>query len=321
MMGNRGFDTIRGIELEDCEKNRALDYIKKAYRYSFRYLFPYIKKHLRELGTLRSDLAGLYDSCLNAIDTIETVLNDRHFKALVHEDPRHIFLLASSKKFPHVFDGYKGRSMNISPEWQHMACSLLKIAHLIKSIEEDNQDVNDYAQLGLHLEMQGQGLDNLYNYDWENPGHLPDTVPAQRAFVKVATFFHKLKESVKFNDSKNGLEFKSGDGVDVDIVNIKARLKSPESMFTKLGKNVEGEAHTIRDMLAITFILRNIHDTLKLFHALQKRGVILQENTISPSITQTLFKSPEEMNEAVRNLMISLSQSEGEVYAPDADTL
>jgi uncharacterized protein (TIGR04562 family) len=240
---------------------------------------------------------------------------------LLNEDPRHIFLLVSSKKYPDVFAGYKGRNMEILPEWQQMACSILKIAYLIKSIEEDNQDVNDYAQLGLYLEMQGQGLHDLYGYDWENPKHLPDTVPAQRAFVKVATFFHKLKESVILNDKKNCLEFKSGDGVDVDIAEIKARLKSPESMFTKLGKNVEGEAHTIRDMLAITFILKKNHDTLKLFHALQKRGVILQENTISPSITQTLFNSPEEMMEAVRHLMISLSQSEGKVASPHYDEL
>jgi len=71
--------------------------------------------------------------------------------------------------------------------------------------------------------------------------------------------------------------FNSGDGVEVDIADIKSRLKSPESMFTKLGKDIEGEAQDIRDILAITFILKSKDDTLKLFHALQKRGVILQE--------------------------------------------
>jgi hypothetical protein len=39
-------------------------------------------------------------------------------------------------------------------------------------------------------------------------------------------------------------------------------------------------------------ILRSMDDTLKLFHALQKRGVILQENTASHSITQTLVIKP-----------------------------
>jgi uncharacterized protein (TIGR04552 family) len=39
--------------------------------------------------------------------------------------------------------------------------------------------------------------------------------------------------------------------------------------------------------------------------------VILQENTASHSITQTLFNRPEDMKEAVHRLMISLSQSGG----------
>ena len=45
---------------------------------------------------------------------------------------------------------------------------------------------------------------------------------------------------------------------------------------------------------------------------MQKKGVILQENTNSQSITQTLFDAPESMIEAVRRLMVSLSQSAGE---------
>jgi uncharacterized protein (TIGR04562 family) len=84
-------------------------------------------------------------------------------------------------------------------------------------------------------------------------------------------------------------------------------------MFTKLGKSVEGEAHDIRDILAITFLLKSREDTLTLFHALQKRGVILQENTVSHSITQTLFDTPVDMIEAVRRLALALSRSEGSV--------
>lgn len=135
--------------------------------------------------------------------------------------------------------------------------------------------------------------------------------------MKISTFFHKLKESITLDAEKRCLIFDSGDGVEVDIVRIESRLKSPESMFTKLGKNAEGEAYDIRDILAITFILRNKDDTLKLFHAMQKRGVILQENTISRSITQTLFESPERMKDAVRRLMLSLSQSERAYRMPD----
>ena len=192
---------------------------------------------------------------------------------------------------------------------------------MIKSIEEDSQDINGYAQLGLFLEMQGQSLDDLFNYNWENPRHLPESESAQMAFVKISTFFHKLRESLCHDEKKGCLVFNSGDGVDVDIVEVKSRLKSPESMFTKLGKDVEGDAHDIRDILAITFILKNSDDTLKLVHALQKRGVILQENTLSHSITQTLFDSPHSMVSAVRELMVSLARSEGSTAVPGEEEL
>ncbi len=207
--------------------------------------------------------------------------------------------------------------MEITPAWQQGGCALLKMSHLIKSIEEDSQDINDYAQLGIFLASEGLSLNDLYQYDWERPGHLPESESAQRAFVKLSAFFHKLKESMGHDAGKGCLVFNSGDGVEVCIVDIKARLKSPESMFTKLGKDVEGEAWDIRDILAITFLLKSKDDTLKLFHALQKRGVILQENTVSHSITQTLFGTPESMVEATRRLMLSLAQSEGKDARPD----
>jgi len=203
-----------------------------------------------------------------------------------------------------------------------MACALLKMSHLIKSIEEDCQDINDYAQLGFFLAAQGQNLDALYQYDWEHPIHLPESESAQLAFVKISTFFHKLKQFISCDADKDCLVFNSGDGVEVDIADIKARIKSPESMFTKLGKDVEGEAYDIRDILAITFILKEKEDTLKLFHALQKRGVILQEYTASHAITQTLFDDPESMIEPVRRLMISLAQSACQLETPSpADLL
>ena len=58
--------------------------------------------------------------------------------------------------------------------------------------------------------------------------------------LKISSFFHKLKESITFDDQQNGFVFDSGDGVRVNITEIKARLKSTESMFTKLGKDFEG---------------------------------------------------------------------------------
>ncbi len=321
MMGNRGFDTVDDNELHEDEKKRAQKYVEQAYRYFLYSMFPFLKNQLRGLLSLNSGNAGLYRDCLQSIGEIESTLHSREFRNIVFDDPRHLFLLASSKKYPRVFYGYKGALMDVPPVWQRTACSILKMAHLIKSIEEDSQDINDYAQLGLFLEEQGQRLEDLYNYDWQNPEHIPESEAAQRAFVKISTFFHKLRESVGFDMKKGCLVFNSGDGVEVDIVDIKSRLKSPESMFTKLGKDVQGEAHNIRDILAITFILKSRDDTLKLFHALQKRGVILQENTISPSVTQTLFDDPGSMMEAVRRLMVSLCRSEGKDIVPDEKEL
>lgn len=321
MMANRGFDTFGNNELQESEKERASRYIVRVYKYFIDWMFPFLKNQLEGLAALNSVNADLYRNCLRAIGETESVLKDAEFRRIVDEDPRHLFLLASSRKYPHVFYGYNGLDMEVPVVWQQTACSILKMGHLIKSIEEDSQDIDDYAQLGFFLEMQGQSLYDLYDYCWEHPGRLPESESAQRAFVKISTFFHKLKESMKFEPKKGCLVFNSGDGVEVDIAEIKARLKSPQSMFTKLGKDVEGEAYDIRDILAITFILKSREDTLKLFHALQKRGVILQENTASHSITQTLFGSPQDMIEAVRRLMISLSQSEGSNEMPGAKEL
>lgn len=311
MMGNRGFDTYGGKELEESEKTRARKYIENAYRYCFVHMFPFLSEQLSSLLNLGSRNYSHYENCLRSIYEIEEMLNNPNLQEIIDEDPRHLFLLASSNKYPHVFNGYKNRDMVVPKEWQQMACALLKVAYLIKSIEEDSQDINDYAQLGIFLELQGQRLNDLYNFDWANPVNIPDSDAAKRAFVKITTFFHKLKESVRSDLKKNHLIFDSGDGVKIDIVEIKSRLKTPASMSTKLGKDVEGEAQDIRDILAITFILRSSDDTLKLFHALQKRGVILQENTVSSSLTQTLFNNPESMSIAVKSLMNSLSKSEG----------
>lgn len=316
MMGNRGFDTDAGDEMPDSEKERARQYIEQACNYFFGWMFPFTRGQLEALAAMKSVNSALYLNCLDATGRLETILQNVEFRKMIGEDPRHLFLLASSKKYPRVFSGYGGKDAVIPDEWQQAACSLLKMGHLIKSVEEDSQDINDYAKLGLYLQSHRQSLDDLYNYDWENPGEVPESEPAQRAFVKLSAFFHKLKESLAFDPGKGCLVFNSGDGVEVEIAAIKARLKSPESMFTKLGKNLEGEAYDIKDILAITFILRNRDDTLKLFHALQKRGVILQENTASHSITQTLFDNPQSMREATRRLMIALSRSEGKNELP-----
>jgi len=317
MMANRGFDTLGSVELRESERKRAIHYIRRAYDYFFKGLFPFVSHQLDCLASLHSPNETLYRSCLTSLAEAATILQDHSFKGLVDDDPRHLLLLASSRKYPLVFSGYRERTFVVPLAWQQAACCLLKMVHLIKSIEEDSQEINDYAQLGFFLEDEGVGLNDLYKFEWERPSHIPDTEPAQRAFVKISSFFLRLRESLSFDKKKDCLVFNSGDGVDVEIAEVKARFKSPVSMVTKLGKDVEGEAFDIRDILAITFILKDVNDTLKLFHALQKRGVILQENTASHSITQTLFKDPESMKEAVRRLMISLAKGRGRNELPD----
>lgn len=321
MMENRGFDVTSNGDLPVGEKERASNYSQQAYKYFFNGVHPFIKSQLEKLLALMSINSGHYRSCLQALSKIESTLTDPEFVQIIEADPRHLFLMASSRKYPDIFCGYRETHLQIPLAWQQTACALLKLAHLIKSIEEDSQDINDFAQLGLFLESQQQSLDDLYRYDWDNPQHIPSSEPAQQAFVKISSFFHKLKASLFIDSGHNGLIFNSGDGVHVNIPEIKARLKSPESMFTKLGKDMEGEAFDIRDILAITFILQDKDDTLKLFHALQKRGVILQENTASHSIMQTLFDDPESMLEAVQRLMVSLSQSEGNSALPTREVL
>jgi uncharacterized protein (TIGR04562 family) len=317
MMANRGFDTLGSTELRESERKRALQYIHRAYDYCFKGLFPFVSHQFNGLSSQRSPNEIFYRTCLTAITEIVAILEDPSFKSIVDDDPRHLLLLASSCKYPYVFSGYQEKSLAVPHAWQQASCGLLKMVHLIKSIEEDSQDINDYAELGFFLEAQGVGLNDLYKFEWAHPPNIPDTEPARRAFVKISLFFHRLRESLSFDKKKGCLVFNSGDGVDVEIAEVKARFKSPGSMVTKLGKDVEGEAFDIRDILAITFILKDMNDTLKLFHALQKRGVILQENTVSHSITQTLFNNPESMKEAVRRLMISLAKGRGRNEFPD----
>ncbi|MBS1127615.1 MAG: hypothetical protein H6Q93_1604 [Nitrospirae bacterium] len=158
MLGNRGFDTPDNT-LQESERERARTYIEQAYRYFLNWLFPFSKNQLERLAALHSANSDLYRQCLRTIGETESILIGTEFQEIVNEDPRHLFLLASSRKYPHVFYGYKGQNREVPPEWQQTACSLLKMGHLIKSIEEDSQDIADYAQLGFFMEMQGQSLD------------------------------------------------------------------------------------------------------------------------------------------------------------------
>ena len=202
MMGNRGFDTLGRDDLRPGEKARAASYIRQVDRYLSEWLLPFVDRQLAELAALKSSNRAIYAGCRRALAKLRSVLADEELRRLVTEDPRHLFLLASSRKYPTLFHGYRGRKIVVPGAWQRMACAMLKMGHIIKSIEEDSQDIHDYAQLGLFLESHGQDLDELFNFNWERPDILPDDEAAERAFVKVSTFFHKLKESMTFDPAR-----------------------------------------------------------------------------------------------------------------------
>jgi len=166
MMGNRGFDTYGGDDLEEREKARPIRYIDQAYRYFLEFLLPSVKGQMERLQALDSANHDIYLSCAQGVEKIEAQLGSRDFKEVVFQDPRYLFLMASSRKYPHVLSGYRGAHREVASGWQRLSCSLLKAAHLIKSIEEDSQDINDFAQLGMFLQAQGRNLHDLYQFEW-----------------------------------------------------------------------------------------------------------------------------------------------------------
>ena len=320
MLGNRGFSVIDG-ELGEGEKERASSFVRQSVKYLLGSLFSSLTVQLTELSMIGSPQAVIYEKALEDIRSLQELLTDGAFAELIGEDPRHLFLLASSAKYPHLFKGHPLDPGRVPPRWRMVACSVLKMCHLIKAIEEDSQDVYDYAQLGLFFESNNIPLSGLFDFPWDGTQSIPDDENARRAFVKLSAFFHKLHDSISLDGEKGTLVFNSGDGVQVDIVEVKARLKSPESMFAKLGKDASEEAYDIRDILAVTFLLKSRDDSLTLFHALQKQGVILQENTASASITQTLFDGSSDMYQAVGSLMRSLARREGIEAEPGAEEI
>jgi uncharacterized protein (TIGR04562 family) len=315
MLGNRGF-IISGNELASGELARAAAYVSAAIEYLTGTLFPTLRTHLCALSRLGTERKKRYDGAIARIDEISSLLIDGPFASLVAEDPRHLFLLASSAKYPELFRGHASAQGRIPRDWRLAACSTLKMGHLIKSIEEDSQDIYDYARLGLFFESMRLPLGGLFGFHWDEPPAAPSDENARKAYMKLSAFFRKLRASIATDGGKGTLVFKSGDGIEVEIVEIKARLKSPESMFAKLGMDSSDQAYDIRDVLAVTFLLKNRDDSLLLFHALQKQGIILQETTAAASITQTLFDCPADMENAVRILMECLLRREGSADRP-----
>jgi len=169
--------------------------------------------------------------------------------------------------------------------------------------------------IGYFLEGQGQSCRICNNYDWGIRSSFLEVTRAEGICKRYQTF----PQTEGFSDvrrKKRMPVFNSGDGVEVDIAEIKARLKSPESMFTKLGKSVEEEAYDKGHTCQSTFILKSRDDTLS-FSMRCRKGVILQENNGFASITQTLFDDPADMIEATANTdEPALSKSEGKNETP-----
>jgi hypothetical protein len=107
MMGNRGFDILGNSELQESERERANKYIDRVHGYCLDWLFPFVRKQLEGLSALQSSNAALYQQFLHAIGEIESVFMNAEFRRIVSEDPRHLFLLASSRRYPHVFPGIR----------------------------------------------------------------------------------------------------------------------------------------------------------------------------------------------------------------------
>lgn len=308
MLANRGFDAIDPA-LAESELKRAAAYVHRAVVYITRSLCPTMIRQLKELENCATPRQNLYRSAYRTLQRICSDMTAGTLMHLVSEDPRNLFLLVSASSNENLFKGHPEVTGTVPVQWRMTACAILKVCHLIKSIEEDSQDIHDFACLGFFFNEQNIPLTGLFNFPWDKPPVVPNDEPARRAFVKLGAFFHKLYASVHTDPETGTLFFDSGDGVRVELAEIKARLKSPESMFAKLGKDASEEAYTIRDILAVTFLLKHREESLTLFHSLQKRGVILQENTASASITQTLFRDSADMETAVRLLMSALARS------------
>ena len=56
----------------------------------------------------------------------------------MNEDPRHLFLLASSRKYPHVFSGYRGTESQLKGIGLD---DISEDAHLIEDLGLDSTDV------------------------------------------------------------------------------------------------------------------------------------------------------------------------------------
>src|SRR5512135_3009390 len=80
MMANRGFDTLGSDKLRPSERERAAHYIRLAYDYCFKGLFPFVSRQLEGLIVLQSPNEALYRTCLSSVAGAGAILMDRSFK-------------------------------------------------------------------------------------------------------------------------------------------------------------------------------------------------------------------------------------------------
>ena len=140
MMGNRGFDIYGSDDLEEREKERAITYLDQACRYCLSFLLPSVQGQMDRLKALDSPNHDIYLSCAQGVEEIESILTNHDFKEVAFQDPRHLFLMASSKKYPRVFHGYRGAAMDVPPDWQSPALREALSAQSVPVVRCDNGD-------------------------------------------------------------------------------------------------------------------------------------------------------------------------------------
>jgi len=122
MMANRGFDTITSVDMQESERERAGQYLKRAYTTLFSGILPFVTKQLSRLVALGSPNDGLYRNCLAAINSAAAVLQDPLFRRIVEEDPRHS---CCSPRHASILMSLQATARGLRRSGSLAACSLL----------------------------------------------------------------------------------------------------------------------------------------------------------------------------------------------------
>jgi hypothetical protein len=252
MLANRGFDMSTDA-LETGEIERAAGYVKQSVEYIDSALLPFVRNQLELLADSGSPAERLYREAIDSVDEIHAMLSGGKFRELIEEDPRHLFLLSSSAKYPHLFHGYRGENLYVPRKWKMMGCTILKMCHLIRSIEEDSQDINDYARLGMFLESRGKSS-GPRRHGLGEPTDIPEDECARPRFVTIGD---SSEAGQSVSRREDGL-VSMGDGVKFDNRQIRRGSRARKQSQTRQGRE-ENPSHPRH--IAITLI-RNSGPTL-----------------------------------------------------------